>query len=197
MKSEPLNASEHLKVVAAIVFGPIIAFASSLIVAAFIESLVVVLAVWAIPVVTLIFGYFMTRKNSDFEYVEVTVKYAKAYFRVLFLLAAIVASAFLFLVFSRGMPFYGEGLRDLSLDLGVVSVVRISQTPEYWVNWEIVAMPLLPSVASYICILIIQRSYFAPLSNQRQWVSEFGIFSKEQRRRNQASPSGPDHANKE
>jgi hypothetical protein len=197
MTSESFNASEHLKVATAIVFGPIIAFASVLTVAVFFESPIGILVGWAIPVVALVFGYFMTRTNCDFEYVEITVKYAKAYFTVLLLLAAIVASAFLFLALSREMPFYGEGLRDASIDFGVISSYYVKRPPEYSVNWGRVAFPLLPSVASYICILIIQRLYFIPLSNHRQWVSEYGIFSKEQRRRNQASLSGSDHAKTE
>lgn len=82
MKSEPLNANEHLKVSVSIVLGLLI-------------SWIFLIFGGFIPVAMLAYGYFMMRKNRDFAHVEASVKYAKAYFRILVVLALIAAAVLL------------------------------------------------------------------------------------------------------
>jgi len=180
------NAEEILKVVSAIVLGPVMAFFSHVVVFYIFrhESALLFLI---IPIAVLSFGYFMMRKNIDFQYLEITVKFAKSYFKILLILAILFAIFLLFLVFSREASPDGQFLEDAIFHVGLYDY-----SDE--LSWETPAATLISLVASYASILAIQRLYFDPLSKHKQWIAERGIFSKEQSRSSKSSLVAPDQA---
>ena len=174
MNSEPLTATEHLKVSASIILG-------------FLVSWVLLFFGGFVPVIILAYGYIMSRKTRDFDHVEVTVKIAKAYFRILLILTLIAAAALLVLASIRGTNFYSDVLQE-----GWPG--QIWNDYEYWFEyygrWLVAAAPFGLSVLFYLCILAIQHLYYLPLQAHKEWVSEHGLFSKKQRVRRGMSSAG-------
>lgn len=179
------NAKEILKVISAIVFGLVSSFFAHLVVFSIFphESVLLFLI---IPISVLSFGYYLMRKNNDFEYLEITVKYTKSYFKILLALSVLFATFLMFLLYSREAALDWQILEMLPFHLGLDSQ-----------SWEDPVFTVISFVASYATILVIQRLYFAPLSNHKEWVAERGIFSKDQRRRNKSSLVAPDQAKNE
>jgi hypothetical protein len=148
MQSDPLDADEHLRLIAFLVICALVSWA-----AFFFGGF--------IPALLLAYGYVMMRTNSDFNHVDVTVKYAKLYFKILLGLSA-AATALLFIL---ALASAAEINSDLFADIG-------------YVRWDFVLVPLLLFVIFYGCVAATEHWYYLPLKRHNEWVIAKGAFSR-------------------
>ena len=140
MNNKPLSATEHLKIV---IFIPLL-----------IPSIFPAL-LGIIPVLFLAFGYYMMKKNSDFSSLEVSVKSATIYYKIVVFLSLLAAavSLTLYLIYDTERAYYYSEYFALFI---VTSVTASS---------------------AFAYILALKHLYFIPLQNHSEWVVANGTFS--------------------
>lgn len=143
LKSEPLSATDHLKIM---IFLPLL-----------IPSVFPYL-LGIIPVLLLAFGYYMMKKNRDFSSLEVSVKTAKNYYKIVIFLS--------FLAAAFGLFSYLNYDYDGSFSRAYYS--------DYFATFLIAS---LVATIAFAYILILKHLYFLPLQNHSEWVVANGTFS--------------------
>lgn len=171
MTHEPLSAEEQLKFSALIVICILISWALFY-VGGF------------IPAVLLLYGFFMMKKNQDFEQVEVTARYAKLYFKILIFAGSIILAFFIGIYIlgwlTQGTQFYEIILRDpidRYFEIELDDVVYQSFFPLRMLG-AVVLVPLIYFLPLVGCIAAIHHFYLLPLSSHREWVLVNGVYSK-------------------
>lgn len=146
MKNEPLAASEHYKL-----------FAFFLLL---IPS--VCLLIGIIPVLSLIFGHILMKRNRTFSSIESSVKAINIYYKIVIYASLPITIIYLFMAFHDG-----EGASTFT---------------------AIIALLLVFIITISAHIFIIKHLYLSPLHNHREWVIDNGIFSNKPKTIPQANP---------
>jgi hypothetical protein len=137
VQSDPLDAGEHLRLTAFTVLFPLLSS--------------IAFYIGIIPVILLAYGYFMMRRTGDFMHIDVTVKYAKFFYDILFVLS-IVGVFFILFLWLFG-----------------------------YVSWDLALLPVLLAAYFYGCLAAIMSWYYKPLGRHTDWVTVNGAFSRKQK----------------
>lgn len=152
MKNQPLSAAEHLKVA---IFLPLLLPA------------VFPYLLGIIPTLFLVFGFIMMKKNSDFSSLEVSVKAAKIYYKVVIVISFLVA------VF------------------GLVSYLQFDHNDDYNVGVDsdrflTFLVASLIAIISFAYTVALNYLFYIPLQNHSEWVAFNGVFSNSTKRKTQS-----------
>lgn len=145
----PLSSKDHTKIVIFIILNMALS----------------IIIVGIIPSIIILIGYYIARKNKDFNYVSVSVKFYSIYFYLIIFI-------FIIVIF-----FNIDGLLS----------------ENNWIfreSKDIILFSLSAIFISIFYIFISMKLFHSPLSQHCQWVEYNGMFSKYERA--VSNPSGID-----
>ena len=153
MTNTPLSSSEQSKVVifTLLVLPPVFIFLG------------------IIPIIFLVFGVLMMRKNSDFSHIETAARNIRGYLYI-FLVCGVIS------VIYFGVDYFTcLGDRDFSGNF------KYRYLPNCNSKISLIYISLIYPIASVFYLVITQKLFLNPLRNHRDWVERNGIFSNKEK----------------
>ena len=158
MKDQPLQSNEQSKI---IIFSVLL-----------LPSMVFLFGI--IPVLFLVFGIYMMKKNSDFIHIETAVKNFRVYCYIAILIGIILA-VYVGVLYLDHMG--SESARVAKLEDGSTAVWVADMDRLILDKYEDMMMAVSAILVIPVIYLILLRNlFYTPLSNHKDWVEKKGIF---------------------